>query len=113
VKNGSWLSDWACQLKSSALAPFMRLGDSAMPGSDVIPANAQTATLWGTGDALRVFTTEPSMDNWVSTAVPIAALFKTNQTELVITVRSPGSSELLYATRFTPAQDGSAPQNKA
>ncbi|WP_206365096.1 hypothetical protein, partial [Pseudomonas viridiflava] len=44
VKNGSWLSDWACQLKSSALAPFMRLGDSAMPGSDVIPANAQTAT---------------------------------------------------------------------
>ncbi|WP_206221256.1 hypothetical protein, partial [Pseudomonas viridiflava] len=53
------------------------------------------------------------MDNWVSTAVPIAALFKTNQTELVITVRSPGSSELLYAARFTPAQDGSAPQNKA
>lgn len=113
VQNGSWLSDWACQLKNSALAPFMRLGDSAMPGSDVIPANAQTATLWGTGDALRVFTTEPSMDNWVSTAVPIAALFKTHQTELVITVRRPDSSELLYAARFTPAQDGSAPQNKA
>jgi hypothetical protein len=86
-KSTAWLRAWAAAIKASPLAPYVRLG-SSVPSSNDPGENATQATLWQIGAPLRVFTTEPSPDNWMSATGPLADLYETDATSVKIQLRS-------------------------
>ncbi len=64
-KQGVWLGKWAEALKASDLAPYVRVGSAEVAGNEDVAADAQSATVWQSGDGIRVFTTAPGLDSWV------------------------------------------------
>lgn len=65
AKKGVWLGHWAAALKASELAPYVRVGSAKVAGNEDVAADAQSATVWQSGDGIRVFTTAPGLDGWV------------------------------------------------
>ncbi len=101
-KKNAWLHAWAGVIKASALAGYVRLGSSA-PCSDDPGENATQASLWQIGAPLRVFTTEPSPDNWLSVTGPLAELYEDNKTAVKIELRNGLTQGVLQAITFTPS----------
>ncbi|WP_024695531.1 RHS repeat-associated core domain-containing protein [Pseudomonas syringae] len=102
-KSDTWLSAWSTAVGKSALAPYVRIGNDQ---TDALAPNAVTATLWQSGDALRVFSTEPCLDNWLPADVCVADLYHGDETGLVVIVRHPHSHEVMYSARFAPLTTG-------
>lgn len=102
-KKNAWLRAWATAIKASPLARYVRLGSSASGSSDP-GENATQATLWQIGAPLRVFTTEPSPENWVSAAGPLADLYENNKTAVKIELRNGLTQGLVQAVLFKPSE---------
>ncbi|MCD5984290.1 RHS repeat-associated core domain-containing protein [Pseudomonas sp. CDFA 610] len=99
-KSDTWLAAWSTAVGQSALAPYVRIGTDQ---TDALAPNAVTATLWQSGDAFRVFSTDPCLDNWLPADVCVADLYHGDETGLVVMVRHPHSHEVMYSARFAPA----------
>ncbi|TDB58150.1 hypothetical protein [Photorhabdus khanii] len=104
-EKNSWLSDWAGKLNESPLASYVRL--------DSTTATPDTATLRQAGSSLRVFTSAPGLDNWVSATPPLSEWYRNPKTGMVILVRHPHSHALLHHCIFTPKTGNEAPKDKA
>ncbi|MEE4883435.1 RHS repeat-associated core domain-containing protein [Pseudomonas alliivorans] len=102
-KSETWLSAWSTAVGQSALAPYVRIGNDQ---TDALAPDAVTATLWQSGDAFRVFSTEPCLDNWLPADVCVADLYHGDETGLVVMVRHPHSHEVVYSARFAPLITG-------
>ena len=106
-----WLEDWAQALHDSPLGRYVRLGDASTHGSHT--PDSSTATLWQRGNALRVFTTESGLENWVAASVCLGDFWENNASEVVITVRHPYSHTLMHHCVFSPQTGEAAPADKA
>jgi len=102
-KKNAWLRTWSAAIKASPLARYVRLGSSASGSSDP-GENATQATLWQIGAPLRVFTTEPSPNNWMSAAGPLAELYENNKTAVKIELRNGLTQGLIKAIIFKPSE---------
>ncbi|KWS71199.1 hypothetical protein [Pseudomonas amygdali] len=102
-KKDAWLHALAGAIKASPLASYVRLG-SSVSGSDDPGASATQASLWQIGAPLRVFTTEPSPDNWLSATGPLAELYEDNKTAVTIELRNGLKQGVLQAFTFTPSE---------
>lgn len=72
-KQGVWLGKWAAALKASDLAPYVRVGSAEVAGNEDVAADAQSATVWQSGDGMSVFTTAPGLDGWVGGGAEVPA----------------------------------------
>jgi hypothetical protein len=100
-KKEAWLGAWAAAIKSSPLAPYVRLG-SGLTGSDNPGAGATEASVWQIGAPLRVFTTEPAVENWVRVTPPLADLYENNQSSVNIQVQHGLTRHVLQQVVFSP-----------
>ena len=96
-----WIAEWALALRLSPLNNYLQVSGSTT-SPFIAPGQMTQATLWQAGAAVRVFTTEPSLENWLKVTAPLGSLYQNNQTSVSIQLLNGLTQSPMQEIVFSP-----------
>jgi hypothetical protein len=97
----AWIAEWALALRLSPLNNYLQVSGSTT-SPFIAPGQTTQATLWQAGAPVRVFTTEPSLENWLKVTAPLGNLYQNNQTSVSIQLLNGLTQSPMQEIVFSP-----------